>query len=135
MILSVKLSIKSDYRTVGVSFADATVREIGVTEFVDNDLYSNFESVLIQLGAKECIIQSNETGKDVELAKLRGIVDRCGVIITEKKSVDFVTKDVEQDLVRLLKDDVGVGALPHTELKVAMGAASALIKYLGVSSF
>ena len=27
----------------GVAFADASVRELGVSEFVDNDLYSNFE--------------------------------------------------------------------------------------------
>ena len=42
-MLAVKISVKADQRTVGVAFADATVRELGVSEFVDNDLYSNFE--------------------------------------------------------------------------------------------
>jgi len=44
IILAVKVSAKaSEARNVGVCFADASVRELGVTEFLDNDLYSNFE--------------------------------------------------------------------------------------------
>ncbi|KAF3911672.1 hypothetical protein AA313_de0202885 [Arthrobotrys entomopaga] len=134
IILSVKVSAKADQRVVGVAFADASVRELGVSEFVDNDLYSNFESLLIQLGVKECIVQANESKKDVENTKLRSVIDRCGVIITDKKSTDFAGKDVEQDLTRLLKDEVAVGSLPQADLKVAMGAASALIRYLGLMS-
>ena len=54
IILAVKVSAKaSEVRNVGVCFADASVRELGVSEFLDNDLYSNFESILIQLGVKE----------------------------------------------------------------------------------
>lgn len=33
----------NDYQIVGVSYADASVKEIGVAEFIDNDLYSNLE--------------------------------------------------------------------------------------------
>ncbi len=35
----------SKYKTksVGVAFADASIREIGVAEFLDNDLFSNIE--------------------------------------------------------------------------------------------
>jgi len=77
-------------------------------------------------------MQSSETNKDVEMSKLRGIVDRCGVIITDKKSAEFGIKDVDQDLARLLKDDLSVGTLPQADMKIAMGAASALIRYLGV---
>lgn len=43
VILAVKVSTKGDRREVGVAFADASVRELGVSEFVDNDLYSNLE--------------------------------------------------------------------------------------------
>jgi DNA mismatch repair protein MSH2 len=41
--LSVKLGIRGDQRMVGVSFADTTIRELGVSEFIDNELFSNFE--------------------------------------------------------------------------------------------
>jgi DNA mismatch repair protein MSH2 len=135
IILAVKISGKaSEARKVGVCFADASVRELGVTEFLDNDLYSNFESLLIQLGVKECIIQADPQKKDIELRKLRAIAENCGCSVADRASADFGTKDIEQDLPRLLKDERAAGQLSLTDLKVAMGAAAALIKYLGVMS-
>ncbi|KAK8113936.1 DNA mismatch repair protein msh2-like protein [Apiospora kogelbergensis] len=135
MILAVKITAKaSEARNVGVCFADASVRELGVSEFLDNDLYSNFEALLIQLGVKECLIQFDKAvkDKDPELAKLRQIIDSCGVAIAERPAGDFGTKDIEQDLSRLLKDERSTTLLPQTELKLAMGSAAALIKYLSV---
>ncbi|KAE8450010.1 MutS-like protein [Mollisiaceae sp. DMI_Dod_QoI] len=133
IILAVKVSAKaSEARNVGVCFADASVRELGVSEFLDNDLYSNFESLLIQLGVKECLIQVDKSNKDVELGKLKAIIDSCGVAVSERLGTDFATKDIDQDLARLLKDEKAAGTLPQTDLKLAMGSAAALIKYLGV---
>ncbi|MCJ1259979.1 MutS-like protein [Lignoscripta atroalba] len=135
IIIAVKVSAKaSEARNVGVCFADASVRELGVSEFLDNDLYSNFESLLIQLGVKECLVQADGQKKDVELAKLRAIAESCGVAIAERAVGDFGTKDIEQDLTRLLRDERAAGTLPQTDLKLAMGSAAALIKYLGVLS-
>ncbi|KAL9116398.1 MAG: hypothetical protein Q9187_007077 [Circinaria calcarea] len=135
IILAVKVTAKaSEARNIGVCFADASVRELGVSEFLDNDLYSNFESLLIQLGVKECLIQADSQKKDVELAKLRSIADSCGVAVSERPMGDFATKDIEQDLARLLRDERAAGILPQTDLKLAMGSAAALIKYLGVLS-
>ncbi|RDL32552.1 DNA repair protein MutS, III [Venustampulla echinocandica] len=133
IILAVKVSAKaSEARNVGVCFADASVRELGVSEFLDNDLYSNFESLLIQLGVKECLIQVDKGERDVEMTKLKAIIDSCGIAISERAAPDFGTKDIEQDLSRLLKDEKAMGTLPQTDLKLAMGSAAALIKYLGV---
>ncbi|KAH8194983.1 hypothetical protein TruAng_010854 [Truncatella angustata] len=133
MMLAVKISAKaSEARSVGVCFADASVRELGVSEFLDNDLYSNFEALLIQLGVKECLIQFDkaEKDKDPELAKLRQIIDNCGIAMSERPAADFGIKDIEQDLARLLKDERSASLLPQTDLKLAMGSAAALIKYL-----
>lgn len=135
MMLAVKMSTKtSEARTVGVCFADASVRELGVSEFLDNDLYSNFEALIIQLGIKECLIQGEKADKDKdpELSKLKQIIGNCGIAISERPIGDFATRDIEQDLARLLKDGQTTSLLPQSDLKLAMGAASALIKYLGV---
>ncbi|KAI9886647.1 MAG: Carboxy-terminal domain (CTD) phosphatase [Watsoniomyces obsoletus] len=135
IILAIKVSAKAtEARNVGVCFADASVRELGVSEFLDNDVYSNFESLLIQLGVKECLMQVDTSKKDVELGKLKKIMDNCGIAYTERPTGDFGTKDIEQDLTRLLRDERSAKTLPQTELKLAMGAAAALIKYLGVLS-
>ncbi|PYI25517.1 putative DNA mismatch repair protein Msh2 [Aspergillus indologenus CBS 114.80] len=133
IILAVKISAKAgEARHVGVCFADASVRELGVSEFLDNDVYSNFESLVIQLGVKECLVQMDAGRKDVELAKIRAIADSCGIAVSERPAGDFGVKDIDQDLTRLLRDERSAGTLPQTELKLAMGAAAALIKYLGV---
>lgn len=135
IILAVKVSAKSsEARNVGVCFADASIRELGVSEFLDNDLFSNFESLLIQLGVKECLLQADGQKKDIELAKLRSIAENCGVAVAERSVGDFGTKDIEQDLTRLLRNERSVGTLPQTDLKLAMGSAAALIKYLGLLS-
>ncbi|KAL5594325.1 hypothetical protein BROUX41_001267 [Berkeleyomyces rouxiae] len=132
MLMAVKISIKADQRSVGVCFADATVRELGVSEFLDNDLYSNLESLIIQLGVKECLVQAEKgEDKDPELKKVRQIIDNCGAAISERPNSEFGVKDIEQDLARLLKDERAVSTLPQTELKLAMGSAAALIKYIG----
>ncbi|KAK5131161.1 MutS-like protein [Meristemomyces frigidus] len=135
IILAVKVSAKAtEARQVGVCFADASVRELGVSEFADNDIYSNFESLLIQLGVRECLIQFDGTKKDAELHKLRTIADNCGCAVSERPPGDFGNRDIEQDLTRLLRDERAAGTLPQTDLKLAMSSAAALIKYLGVMS-
>ncbi len=34
---------KANNKAVGVAFADTSIRELGVADFVDNDLFSNTE--------------------------------------------------------------------------------------------
>lgn len=135
LILAVKVFAKgNDARTVGVCFADASVRELGILEFADNDIYSNFESLLIQLGVRECLIQADTTKKDPDLAKLQSIADACGCAVSSRPASDFHNRDVEQDLARILRDERAATMLPQTDLKLAMTSAAALIKYIGIMS-
>lgn len=82
------------------------------------------QPLLIQLGVKECVLQADE--KRPELAKLRMLVEWCGVIVTDRKSSkyldksparglrvlgEFQTKNVEQDLNRLLDESHAGAAL------------------------
>ncbi|CAG8456480.1 9119_t:CDS:10 [Diversispora eburnea] len=131
MVLSIKLKIAEDQKIVGVAFADTTVQELGVSEFVDNDLYTNFESLIIQLGVKECIIESR---KDYETSKLMDVLNRCDTVITESKKSDFAINDIEQDLNRLLGENVSVASLPEYEMKNAMAACACIINYLSLMS-
>ncbi|KAL5002262.1 muts domain V-domain-containing protein [Aspergillus recurvatus] len=135
IIMAVKISARAgEARNVGVCFADASVRELGVSEFLDNDVYSNFEALVIQLGVKECLVVQDVNRKDVEVGKIRAICDNCGIAISERPASDYGVRDIEQDLTRLLRDERSAGTLPQTELKLAMGSAAALIRYLGVMS-
>lgn len=132
IVLAVKVQAGGDNRTVGVCFADATMRELGISEFIDNDLYSNFESLVIQLGVKECLVMADEGHKDYELTKLNAILQRCDIVITERKKSEFSIKDVEQDFNRLLDEEISIAALPEFELKNAMAASACVMKYLAL---
>ena len=42
-----------------------------------------FKALLVQLGPKECIIQTNDQSADA--TKLKEVIQRSGVLVTEKK--------------------------------------------------
>ncbi|RKO91193.1 DNA mismatch repair protein muts, partial [Blyttiomyces helicus] len=132
VVLAVKVGTRGEQKLVGIAYSDATInRVLGVAEFVDNDTFSNFESLLIQLSVKECVIPDDS--QSYELKKMVTILNRCQVVVTERKKVDFGIANVEQDLDRLI-DGLGeertASSLPEFEFKLAMGCTACLIKYL-----
>ncbi|KAI7906331.1 muts domain V-domain-containing protein [Cokeromyces recurvatus] len=131
VVIAVKYSISGENKTVGVAYADTTTNQLGVSQFIDNDLYSNLESLIIQLGVKECLLLSTgKETKDYEAIKIKSLLDRCNVVTTERKKSDFDPKNINQDLNRLLGDEVSVKALPEFELKDAMSSCACVLKYL-----
>jgi len=40
---------------------------------------------VIQLGVKECIMPADEAQKDYELLKLKSVLEKCGVVMTERR--------------------------------------------------
>lgn len=84
---------------------------------------------MIQLGVKECLLASEKNDPDAN--RFWQVVDRCGVVITERKKSDFLGASIEQDVDRLLSKEEGAPAmLPELNLKLAMGAMSSLVTYL-----
>lgn len=75
---------------------------IGISEFVDNEQLANFESILVQVGVRECCTIADE--KNFLVAKMAELLKRCEIPIVAKKRADFRTADVEQDAKRLVGD-------------------------------
>ncbi|GAA5986604.1 hypothetical protein JCM11641_005164 [Rhodosporidiobolus odoratus] len=132
VILALKLSVKDNVKTIGVAFADTSLQEMGVSEYVDTDLFSNTESLLIQLGVKEVLITAEDKPHEYDLNKLKTLIERCNIVITERKKSEFTNKDVEQDLNRLLRGSVQAAARPEFDHPTSLCAVSALITYLGL---
>ncbi|KAJ7867618.1 DNA mismatch repair protein MutS [Mycena leptocephala] len=147
MAIKVVSSSAAKVKTLGVAFADPTLRELGVADFVDNDLFSNMESLIIQLSVKEAIIPtgtvSGTTDRDIDLNKLKAVLERCEVVITERKPSEFSAKNIADDIPRLLsaKATEALGAstsadasavIPQLSLPTAPAALAALINYLGL---
>jgi DNA mismatch repair protein MSH2 len=62
---------------------------------------------------------ANEKRKDHELTALYGVVDRCGIVISEKRAADFTTRDIEGDIKRLLGKDTEAPTLRTTFSKLS----------------
>ncbi|KAG5637197.1 hypothetical protein H0H81_005410 [Sphagnurus paluster] len=147
IVMAIKIaSSGGKLKTVGVAFADTSVRQLGVADFVDNDLFSNTESLIIQLSVKEAIVPtgttSGTTDRDIDLNKLKAVLDRCGVVVSERKPSEFTAKNIADDIPRLLKPSPASNAssadatmtIPELSLPTAPSALSALILYLSLTS-
>lgn len=47
-ILSVKLASENGHRVLGVAYAEPSSNTLGVAEFIENDLFSNLEVIILE---------------------------------------------------------------------------------------
>ncbi|EDO16300.1 hypothetical protein Kpol_1053p38 [Vanderwaltozyma polyspora DSM 70294] len=116
---------------LGVTFIDTSNYKIGMLDIVDNEVYSNLESFLIQLGVRECLLPdlTKSEGNMNEIKKITGVIDRCGCVATFVRNSDFSDKDSESDLAKLIGDELSI-SLPQKFSKFALSSFNALVHYL-----
>lgn len=114
--------------TVGLSFVDVTKRKIGLTEFLDDGQFTNVESVLVALGCKECLLPM-ESGKSMEFKALHDALTKCNVLLTERKKSEFKSRDLVQDLSRIIRGSIEPVRDLLSDFEYALCALGALISY------
>ncbi|XP_012537376.1 DNA mismatch repair protein Msh2 [Monomorium pharaonis] len=135
-VIAVKLGTEGKSRVVGLSCVDVISTLISVTEFQDNESFSNLEALIVTLAPKECLLIQGEGS--YEFQTLKQLVERNNVMITLRKKTEFASDSIIDDLNTLIKFKKGqkqnAQSLPEINLNLAMNATSALIKYLDLTS-
>lgn len=128
--LKLQFNTQEGHCVIGVAFIDTSNYKIGMLDIIDNEVYSNLESFLIQLGVRECLLPDVSKSENIssELKKIVGVIERCGCVPTLIKSSDFSDKDVELDLANLVGDELSL-SLPRYS-KSALSSCGALLNYL-----
>ncbi|KAH7303600.1 DNA mismatch repair protein MutS [Stachybotrys elegans] len=136
MVLAVDIIIEAtSARRVGVCLADPKIRELAVSEFLDNDHYSALQVLLSQLNVRECLIKDNQVDgiDNPELVQLQWVLERCGVTITKRSADNFGTSGIKDTLDRLVVGRNKLAARSsQANQPLAMGPTAALIKHLGI---
>ncbi|KAF8389802.1 hypothetical protein HHK36_024321 [Tetracentron sinense] len=128
VIVALCPSFRENECTVGLGFLDLTKRELGLAEFIDDSQFTNVESAFVALGCKECLLPM-EIGNSVENRTLHDALSRCGVLLTERKKNEFKSRDLVQDLGRLVKGSVEPVQDLISGFEFANGALGALLSY------
>ncbi|XP_020578566.1 DNA mismatch repair protein MSH2 [Phalaenopsis equestris] len=122
-------NLRENQCTVGLSYVDMTNQKLGLAEFLDDGQFTNLESVLVALGCKECIFPM-ESGKSIEFKNLHDVLNRCGVLLTERKKTEFKSRDLVQDLGRIIRGPIEPVRELLAEFQHALSALGALLSYV-----
>lgn len=102
-------------------------RSFQLCEYHEDTRLSRTEALLLQVQPSACCVLLSD--KD-DFRKLGRVAESCSVAVKELKATDFKLVDLEQDLLRLLKDTAGCGLGRHLEeqkQKQGMRALGALL--------
>ncbi|VFQ78883.1 unnamed protein product [Cuscuta campestris] len=127
-IVALVTNFRDNECTVGLAYVDLTKRMFGLTEFLDDNHFTNSESALVALGCKECLIPAEIT-KSCEYRALQEVMTRCGVMVTERKKSEFKGRDVVQDLGRLVKGTKEPIQDLVSGFELAPGALGSILSY------
>ncbi|KAL5751371.1 hypothetical protein ACOSP7_025974 [Xanthoceras sorbifolium] len=128
VVVALCLNLRENGCTVGLGYVDLTKRILGLAEFLDDSHFTNVESALVALSCKECLLPV-ESGKSNEFRTLHDALTRCSVMLTERKKTEFKTRDLVQDLGRLVKGSIEPVRDLVSGFEIAPGALGALLSY------
>lgn len=131
-LIALHVKQQGKQKVIGIACVESSERLFSVSEFLDNDFYSELEALVVLLGPKECIIPSG----DAEYERIKTLMERNNVIVTLKKKQDFSLEknDIIQDLNQLLRFAKGqketANTMPETSKTIALAALGVAIRYL-----
>ncbi|GLC60185.1 hypothetical protein PLESTB_001582900 [Pleodorina starrii] len=117
--------------TVGVAYVDSSSCRLGATEMLLDEQLSGLEAVLVQLGAREAVVNKDAlTLLDAgQRSRLSGLFDSVGLMVTERPASLFTAKHLEADLAKVIKGGAVEQHGDVLERRTACSALAAVLSY------
>ncbi|KYQ93085.1 hypothetical protein DLAC_05706 [Tieghemostelium lacteum] len=128
VMMALKMHLDNNTRVYGIAFGDATFKTIGLTQFLDDESLSNLGCFIMQKSIKECLIYDDSKLHPSDYKKTLEKLADANIPVTVVPRSDFSSKNVEQDLTRLLGNITN--NLSDLEQEHAIQSVSCLIKHL-----
>lgn len=87
------LNFRDNGCIIGLGYVDFIKRVVGLFEFFDDSYFINVEFVLVGFGCKECLL-AVDIVKFIESRGLFDVLLRCGVMVIERKKIEFKVRDL-----------------------------------------
>ncbi|CAH2084761.1 unnamed protein product [Euphydryas editha] len=130
MAVNIKSDVVTRNRMIGIACITSGEYLLSVSEFTDDDLLTELETITVQMAPSECLVALAEND---DFKSLKKVMERANVTLTKVKKGDFSTEGLNQDLNRLLKFKEGqqqdANAFPELRKQVAMTSLAAAIRY------
>ncbi|XP_013173295.1 PREDICTED: DNA mismatch repair protein Msh2 isoform X2 [Papilio xuthus] len=130
MAVNFKTDAVTKGRLLGVACVTSADYQFSISEFTDDDLLTQLETITVQTAPAECLVVQGDNDDQKALKK---VMQRANVTVTKLKRSDFSTEGLVQDLNRLLKfkdsQSQDANAFPETRKEIAMSSLAAAIRY------
>lgn len=147
VVASVKFTASASAKRVGVCMVDLLNKSIQLSEFDDNDLFSNLELLFLQVNVKEVILPSSYNPEDQstpDVIKLYQVLNKIGnLVIGSYKLSHYTVKDLDQDLSKIVTSQnaeadatnnveviLASKGISSTEDALSLSCCNSLLQYL-----
>ncbi|XP_055848504.1 DNA mismatch repair protein spellchecker 1 [Episyrphus balteatus] len=133
-IISLQIRMEGAQKKIGLVSVEQNDCLFLVTEFVDDDFFTELEATVVLLGPKECLLPKI----DGEYAAIKTLMERNGVMVSQSKKYSGDKSDLIQDLNKLLRFAKGqqedASTFTEIHMELAMDSLRAAINYLSLVS-
>jgi len=110
--------------SLGLAAVDTSLNMVKVSDFLDNEHFTNLEAILVQLGPREVILPQTE---NASVKKISQMIERNRILVTQKSTKDF-SPLTETEIKRMFNAKSNTDLLKSESL--SSGALNSVFNYL-----
>ncbi|GLI63268.1 hypothetical protein VaNZ11_006172 [Volvox africanus] len=134
VVAAITFTVAEGQATGGVAYVDSSSCQLGANEMLLDDQLSGLEAVLVQLGAREAVLNKDSLSflDAGQRSRLKALLEGVGLMVTERPASLFNAKHLEADLAKVIKGGSVERHGDILERRTACSALAAVLSYAEV---